>query len=141
MRAGTHTEVSPPTCDKQREWDALSRGQALITRNDERELPGRQLDPLAASRAGGATLDPEVEQLPEGLDAGAGVLAVRDLGSKTGLHLLGLAIAAVDLACELPLLARQRVRTGVDDDRQPLVRLRMVTTPLLLPESQSLTRF
>jgi hypothetical protein len=66
--------------------------------------------------AGGAPLDPQVEQLPEGLDPRAGVLPIRDLGAQSGLHLLGLAIAAVDLARELPLLSRQRVQTGVDDD-------------------------
>jgi hypothetical protein len=66
---------------------------------------------------------------------------VQTLAAQGGLDLLGLAIAAVDLARDLPLLAREPVQTGVDDDLPALVRWRMVTTPLLLPESQSLTRF
>jgi hypothetical protein len=44
------------------------------------------------------------------------VLPVCDLGPQAGLHLLSLAITAVDLARELPLLACQRVKAGVDDD-------------------------
>jgi hypothetical protein len=44
------------------------------------------------------------------------VLAVRHLGPEAGFDLLGLSAAAVDLAGELPLLARQRVQAGVDDD-------------------------
>jgi hypothetical protein len=55
-------------------------------------------------------LDPQVDQLAEGLQAGAGVAAVGDLGAQPRLDLLGLAVAAVDLARELPLLARQGSR-------------------------------
>jgi hypothetical protein len=66
--------------------------------------------------AGDATLDPQVNQLAEGLEPCPGVLPVRHLGAQAGLHLLGLAAAAVDLAGELPLLAGQRVKAGVDDD-------------------------
>jgi hypothetical protein len=65
----------------------------------------------------------EVDQLAEGLDPGAGVLAVRDLGAQAGLHLLGLAATAVDLTRELPLLAGQRVEAGVDDDLPPVAAL------------------
>jgi hypothetical protein len=44
------------------------------------------------------------------------VLPVGDLGPKARFQLLGLAEAAVYLASELPLLARQWVKAGVDDD-------------------------
>jgi hypothetical protein len=67
--------------------------------------------------------DPEVKQLAEGLDPGAGVPPVGDLGAQAGLHLLGLAAAAVDLAGELPLLAGQWVQAGVDDDLPPAAAL------------------
>jgi hypothetical protein len=51
------------------------------------------------------------------------VLPVGNLGAQAGLHLLGLAAAAVDLARELPLLAGQRVKAGVDDDLPPAAAL------------------
>jgi hypothetical protein len=47
--------------------------------------------------AGGAPLDPQVNQLAEGLNPGAGVLPVGDLGAQAGFDLLGLAAAAIDL--------------------------------------------
>jgi hypothetical protein len=37
--------------------------------------------------AGGASLEPQVKQLAKGLEPGAGVLAVRDLGAQAGLDL------------------------------------------------------
>jgi hypothetical protein len=62
-----------------------------------------------------APLDPQVDRLAKGLQAGAGVLPVGDLGAQARLDLLSLAVAAVDLARELPLFAGERVQAGVDD--------------------------
>jgi hypothetical protein len=46
----------------------------------------------------------------QGSEPAAGVLAIRDLGPQVGLRLLGLAVAAVDLARALPLPAGQGSR-------------------------------
>jgi hypothetical protein len=88
---------------------------------------------------GGAPLDPQVNQLAEGLDPGAGVLAVGNLGAQARLDLLGLAAAAVDLARELPLPAGQRIKAGVDDDLAPVAAPPDGHTPLPSIAGRSLT--
>jgi hypothetical protein len=79
-------------------------------------MPRRPTGRRTAWQVARSWLDPQVDQLAKGLQARAGVLAVGDLGPQASLDLLGLAVAAVDLARELSLLARQGVKAGVDDD-------------------------
>jgi hypothetical protein len=62
-----------------------------------------------------APVEVDLDHLAQGLGRRTSVPARHDLGLEPGLDALGLLVAALDLAADLPLATRHRIDAGVDD--------------------------